>query len=227
MPATEKVTRTHGSSVSNSATLRHTLSWPVQAGGLEVEMPQFTMCCSPAGHPARRSARTRRERIGLAADRCIPARAIGRPRRQHWDGPHIHGAAQTSRLRPAQEPPGKRLTSSGTAAPVKRAMIHAGHLVAEERGHTFDHVTRYDPGCVPVGPQVHANLQPNCTENCFLEEPVSVRWIRFISSEVIRSDDQLPAASIMLERSAVELNIVGPEGPETPSEKLYQRRLTP
>ena len=106
------------------------------------------------------------------------------------------------------------------AARVKRAVIRAGRLVAEERGHSFDHVARYDPGCVPVDPEVDVNLQPTCTENRFLEKPVCGRWIGINSSEVIHSDDQLPATIILFERSAVELNIVGPEGPKIPSKNF-------
>lgn len=50
--------------------------------------------------------------------------------------------------------------------------MRAARTITEMRGSTFDHFTRYDPGCVPADPEVNASLKPKCTESRYLEQPV-------------------------------------------------------
>lgn len=214
MPAIEKVTRTRGSLFRILPLFVTRCAGWFKVEGLEVKLPQFTTRYQPDSNPERGPARMRRDRLGRAANRCMRASGIGHRRRRQSSAPHSHGEARNSRRRPAQGTPGKLLTPSKTAAPAKHATIGAGHMAAGERGGKFDHVARYDPGCVPAVAEVGVRLQRRCTASRNLEQPVYSCWTRPLSSQLIRSDDQLPAAMISFERLAEELNIVGPEGPK-------------
>ena len=214
MPAIEEVTRTRSSLFRMLPLFVTRYGGWFKAGGLEVELPQFTTGYLPANGPERGPARTRRVRPGRAANRCKQAYAIGHRRRRQSSAHGIHGAARKSPRRPAQGTPGKLLTPLKTAPQPKRAMIGAGHMAAAEQGGAVDDVARYDPACVPAVPEVGVRLQPTRTASRNLEQPVYSCWTRPLSSQLIRSDDQLPAAIISFEGLAGELNIVGPEGPK-------------
>ena len=214
MLAIEKVTRTRGSLFR---------TWPLfvtrytgwfKAEGLEVKLPQLLKRYPSASDPERGPARTRRDRIDRAANRCMRAHAIGHRRHQHSPARYTHAATRNSRRRPAQGTPGKLLTRSTTTEPAKRAMIRAGHTAAGEQGGAFDYVARSGPGCVPAVPEADVRLQPTCTASRNLEQPVYSCWTRPLSSQPIRSDDQLPTAMISFEWLAEELNVVGLEGPK-------------
>lgn len=212
MLAIEKVTRARGSLFRILPLFVTRCAGWFKVEGLEVKLPQFTTRYLQDSDPERGPVRTRRARLGRAADRGMRAHAIGERRRQQSSARHIHGATRNSRRRPAQGTPGKLLTPLKTAAPAKRAMIRAGNMTVIERGGTFDCVARNDPGCVPAVPEVDVRLQSRCIASRNLKQPSYGCWIRLLSSQIIRSDDQLPPAMISFEWPAVELNIVGPEG---------------
>ena len=199
MPTIEKVTRTRSSLFR---------IWPLfvtrygswfKAGGLEVELLQFTTRYLLANGPERGPARMRRVRLGRAANRCMQVYANGHRRRRQSSAHRIHGATRKSPRRPAQGTPGKLLTPLKTAPQPKRAMIRAGHMAAAEQGGAVDDVARYDPACVPAVPEVGVCLQPTRTASRNLEQPVYSCCTRPLSSHLIRSDDQLPAAIISFE----------------------------
>ena len=219
MSAIEKVTRTRSSLFR---------IWPLfvtrdggwfKVEGLEVELLQFTTRYLSANGSERGPTRTRRVRLGRAANRCMQACAIGHRRRRQSSAHRIHGATRKSPRRPAQGTPGRLLTPWKTTAPPWRATVGAGHMAAGGQGVTVDDVARYDTGCVPAVPEVDARLQPTCNASRNLEQPVYSCWTRPLSSQLVRSDDQLPAAIISLEWLAGELNVVGPEGLKMPSNK--------
>ena len=92
-------------------------------------------------------------------------------------------------------------------------MIGARRMAAGKPGGMFEYAARYDPGRVPAAAEVDVRLQQTGNASRKLEPPVYSCWTRLLSSQLIRSDDQLPAAMISFERLAEELNIVDPKGP--------------